>query len=212
MKKLLFAMFALSLVTVFNLNSDKASADYQECLEGGTWCQTSTDVTVTIEWGDICIWSPETFDFGTFEMSATARTVTWQFGISWEWYVDDQKGADTGYYTTVQVSDMTDPLTSNVIDASNVSMQSNWTSAGNDAWENVLAGQTSPRVYTNSPLLTAFVAINNPVEFINRDDDPNSWIVGKYYDLPYLQLVIPPYTPVGTYQGTITYTLYEGGH
>lgn len=209
MKKLLFALWAVTLISAFNF----ASADYEQCLDGDPNCSTETDVTVTIEGGDICIWSPEAFDFGTHVLSDSSQIVTWQFASGSErWYVDDQKGADTGYYTTVQVSDMVDPLTSNSIAASNVSMQSNWTSAISDAWEHVLAGFTNTRVYTNPSLLSSFVAINAPVEFINRDADSNSWIVGKYYDLPYLELVIPAYTPVGTYEGIITYTLYEGGH
>lgn len=207
MKKLLFALWAVTLASVFNF----ASAA-EDCLEGDPTCEVTTDVTVTIEWDDICIWSPDTFDFGTYTVSSSAQVVSWQFSgdLDEYWYVDDQLGSDTGYYTTIQISDLVDGA--NSISGSNVSLMSNWTTAGNDAWENFLEGQANANVYTNNALFSTFVAINNPVEFINRDQGANAWILGKYYDLPYLQLNIPPYTPVGVYQGTITYTLYHDGH
>lgn len=213
MKKLLFALWAVTLVSIFNFASDKTHADYQACEENGT-CTTSTDVYVTVTGGTLCIWSPESFNFGTYTGSSSIQTVTGQFPetVSGVRYVDDQKGADIGYYTTVQISVLTWDNWY-FIAWDNVSMMSKRTAAGNDAWENTGAGAASPRVYTNPSLFSVYQDIwTAPVEFINRDSAANFGLVGKYIDYPFLQLTIPAYTPAGNYHGIITYTLTEPGH
>jgi hypothetical protein len=80
-------------------------------------------VQVTIEPGDVCIGYTGGFDFGTYTSSAEAQTVSGSFAD--DLWVEDLKGADTGYYTTLQLSgDLVMSGTTNTIPAANVSVQS----------------------------------------------------------------------------------------
>lgn len=201
MKKLLIALWALSVISAVGYVSAG-----EACLGTEEECSTTTTVTVTIEWGDICIWSEDTFNFGTFTASGQNQVTSWQF--TQDRYVDDQKGSNSGYYTTVQISDLVDSSTSQSIPAINVALMSSF-SVSSTVGTVPLLGSVNTRVYTSNDVLNTPASLDQPREFINRDAAANSWVLGKYGEKPYLQLTIPAYTSVGTYQGTITYTLYE---
>jgi hypothetical protein len=61
-------------------------------------------------------------------------------------------------------------------------------------------------------MTAGFQSLDSARTFIEREDAANSGLVGKYGNSPDLQVVIPAYTPVGTYNATLVYTLYEGNN
>ncbi len=217
MKKLLFALWAVTLVSIFNFASDKTSADYESCVGNGTGCVTTTNVSIHLSWGNLCIWSPSSFTFDSVTVSSSDQVAEKQFtgtfgNDDWWWYVDDQRGADSGYYTTIQLSgDLTNGWWG-VISGSNLSIKSKRTTT-TDVWLNPASGSVNTRVLLSGAMVSpSYAALDLPVGFIYRNTAANSWLLGKYYDYPWLKLTIPAYTPVGTYSATIVYTLYELGH
>ena len=75
------------------------------CVGTGNSCTDSLIINVTLLAGDVCIGSSGTFDFGSYMVSSSLQTVTGAFvGNGGYFFVDDLKGADSGYYTTVQIS------------------------------------------------------------------------------------------------------------
>ena len=205
MKKLLLALGVFWVLSAFAATNHASAAT--ACLGTGSSCSTTTLVQVTIAGGNVCIGSPDTFNFGSFSVSTLAQTTSGAF--SGVFYVDDQRGSNSGYYTTVQMATLTNGA--NTIAASNVSFRSSFT-GGTTVGLFPLSGSANIRVYTATGVLNQWAALDTPKEFINRNTASNSGLIGKYGEVPFLQLVIPAYTPVGTYTGLLTYTLYEPGH
>ncbi len=181
----------------------------QACLGGAASCNTTTDVQVTLTGWDICIGSDTGFNFGTFTVSTQAQTTSGVF--SGNFYVDDQKGSNSGYYTTVQIANLVNG--SNTIPANAVSFRSSSVSA-NDIGLSPLSGGAlaiNSRVKVSGDVLNTWGLIDTPKEYIMRNNAANFGIIGRYGEKPFLQLIIPAYTPVGNYHGNLTYTLYEPG-
>lgn len=173
------------------------------CLGAGTNCSTNTTVTVTINPGDICIWSTGAFDFGQYTISSSAQTVNWTF--SSPFWVDDLKWSNSGYYTTVQMSwNLQGPGASSIA-SSNISMR---TSAVGNAGITTMAGSSNPNVVVNAGM-AAYQTLNTPRRLIERVNGANFGLIGKYGVTPQMQLVIPAYQAVGSYSGTLVYTLYN---
>jgi hypothetical protein len=57
--------------------------------------------------------------------------------------------------------------------------------------------------------MAAFQSLDTPRQLIIRNVGANNGIIGQYGVLPQMQLIIPAYQAVGTYTGTLTYTLYS---
>lgn len=72
----------------------------------------------------------------------------------------------------------------------------------------LITGQANPRVDVGAGLLS-FSSLDAARTFIKRDTAANFGVVGHYGTLPTFQVVIPAFQPVGTYTGTVTYTLIE---
>ena len=70
--------------------------------------------------GDICIGTTGSFDFGQYMALNTGQTQNGSF--SDPFWVEDLKGADTGYYTTVQLSGDMDGPGAATIPAANLFM------------------------------------------------------------------------------------------
>ena len=202
MKKLLLAFGVFWVLSAFAATNHASAAT--ACLGTGTNCSTTTQVQVSITGGDLCIGSPDGFFFWSFSVSTQPQTTTGVFNNYF--YVDDQKGSSLGYYTTVQMATLTNGA--NTIASSNVSFRSSFT-LGTEVGLTPLSGSVNTRVYTHTDTLNTWAALDTPKEFINRNTASNSGLVGKYGEIPFLQLVIPAYTPIGTYTGLLTYTLYE---
>lgn len=173
------------------------------CLNTWTNCNTTTQVQVKILPGTVCIWSTGAFDFGNYQVSSSAQTVSGAFTSPF--YVDDLKGADSGYYTTVQVNAALVGPGGATIPNSNVYMK---TAAIGNPWITTLAGTPNTRVIIAAGM-ASFQSLDTPRQLINRNTAANFWVLGQYGVNPLMQLIIPAYQAVGTYTGTLTYTLYE---
>jgi hypothetical protein len=71
-----------------------------------------------------------------------------------------------------------------------------------------LTGTANPNVQNQLSNVT-YVALNNPVTYIKRDSGVNSGVIGKYGDLPWIKIQVPAFQSVGSYSGTLTYTIIE---
>ena len=199
MKKLLKLLPVVALAFAFFAGTGANAA----CLGTGTSCSENTTVQVTIDPGDICIGSTGSFDFGNYTVSSSSQTVTGAF-TDYFW-VEDLKGADSGYYTTLQLSgDLTGPGGA-TIPAANVSVK---TSAVGAAWVTTMAGSSNTRVVVDSNM-ASYQSLDSARTYIKRDTAANYGVIGKYGALPQLQVVIPAYQSVGVYTATLVYTLYE---
>lgn len=173
------------------------------CVGGGTDCNTTTTVTVTLNPGDICIGSTWSFDFGAYTVSNTSQTVNGTF--SSPFYVEDLKGSNSGYYTTVQMSGALQGSGSSTIPAANVSMR---TSAVGNAGITTIGWSSNTNVVVNAGM-AAYQTLNTPRRLIERVNGANFGLIGQYGVTPQMQLIIPAYQAVGAYSGTLVYTLYN---
>lgn len=176
------------------------------CIGTGTSCFTTTSVQVSILPGNMCLGSTGSFDFGSFTASSSAQTVNGSFvGSGGYFYVDDLRGADSGYYTTVQLAaDLIWPGAATML-RSNVFMK---TAAIGNAGITTLAGTANTNVQIQAGM-TAYQSLDTARQLIIRNTAANSGKIGQYGVLPQMQLIIPAYQAVGTYTGTLTYTLYS---
>ncbi len=165
-----------------------------------TKAQVSTDVYLSILWGNVTIGQTGSLDFGTLTVASTETTLQKQFtGASYFW-VEDMKGADSGYYTTLQVTDLTG--TNGTISAANVSTKVDSTST------ELITGTANSNVVVSSTLLN-YTPLNSAITFIKRDNAANAGKLGKYAAYPWLEIKVPAYQSVGSYHATVTYTLIE---
>lgn len=167
-------------------------------VSSSTNAQQSTDVYLTITGGSVTISGATTFNFGTFTVSDTVVTQDKQFtGAAEVFSVRDTKGVDAGYYTTLSVTNLSGSA-ANFIPASNVYIKADTVTK--------LDGTDNANVVVNIPTYTA---LDTPVTFLKRDTAVNNGVIGEYGTWPWLRVEIPAYQTVDTYQGTLTYTLYE---
>ncbi|MDD3262833.1 MAG: hypothetical protein PHR61_03220 [Candidatus Absconditabacteria bacterium] len=165
-----------------------------------TKAQVSTDVYLTILGGNVTIGTTGAFDFGSFPVSSTENLVEKQFTGDDYFRVDDMKGADEGYYTTLQVTDLSGANGS--IPATNISTKVDSTST------TLINGTDNANVVVADGLLN-YTPLNTAITFIKRDTGANAGKLGRYAAFPRLQVTIPAYQSVGSYQATLTYTIIE---
>jgi len=187
------AIFALA----FGLTSF-ASAD-TACVGTGSECSVTTDVSVEVIAGDICIGTTGSLDLGTVTASASPQTVTATFAD--EFWVEDLKGADSGYYTTLQLSGSLADLAGNTIAATDVSVRST-------GGVSLMNGSANANVVLDAGM-AGYQSLDSARTFIKRDTAANSGLVGQYGAFPEIQINVPAYQAIGTYTATLTYTLYE---
>lgn len=200
MKKLLLALVALAWFAVIGGESHAGTG----CLAtGATTCSTTTQVSVSILPGNICIASSGSFNFGSFTVSSSAQTVSSSFTASSGYFiVDDLRGSNSGYYTTVQLSGaLTQSGGSGTIPAANVYMRAT-------GGITLLTGGANPRVSVDTGM-NNFQSLDIARQLIERPNQANFGVVGRYATLPTMQLIIPAYQAVGTYTATLVYTLIE---
>lgn len=205
MKKRMIMSLAFAAFAFVGLTTSQTHAGTW-CIGSGTSCFTTTTVQVNILPGNMCIGSTGTFNFGTFAASSIAQTVSGAFVWSgWYFYVDDLKGADAWYYTTVQLAaDLVGPGTSTLA-RTNIFMK---TPAQGSAGITTLAGTANTNVVVNAGM-AAFQSLDTPRRLIERNTAANSGKIGQYGVLPQMQIIIPAYQAVGSYSGSLTYTLYS---
>ncbi len=173
------------------------------CIGSGASCFTTTSVQVSILPGNMCIGSTGDFNFGSFTASSSSQTITGAFvGTGGYFHVDDLRGADAWYYTTVQLNaDLVGPGVATML-RTNVFMKTP------SSTTTLLAGAANAGVVVDAGM-SAFQSLETPRQLIKRNTGTNNGVIGQYGTLPQLQLIIPAYQAVGTYTGTLTYTLYS---
>jgi len=205
MKKLMMTGLACASFAILWFVSNQTFAG-TGCIGTGTNCFTTTTVQVSILPGNLCIGSTGDFNFGSFAVSSAAQTVSGAFVWSGGYfYVDDLRGNDAWYYTTLQLSaDLSGPGTAK-LGSGNVYVK---TASQGSAGITLLAGNANTAVIINAAM-SAFQSLDAPRQLIKRDNAVNLGIIGQYGVLPQMQLIIPAYQAVGAYTWTLTYTLYS---
>lgn len=165
--KTLLSFGAIALVAAGASTFLSSASAGTGCLGTGANCNTTTTVTVTINPGDICLGSTGTFNFGQYTISSSAQTVAGTF--SSPFWVDDLKGSNSGFYTTVQMSGNLLGSGSNFIPAANVSMK---TSAVGNAGITTMAGSANTNVVVNAGM-AAYQTLNTPRRLIERVNGAN---------------------------------------
>lgn len=163
--------------------------------------QENGDVYLTVDAWELTIWtSGATLNLGN---TGAWWELEWQFSGN-SFYVSDMKWAQSGYYTTIQVTDLTGSINGDTktIPAANVEFKA-WAGA-----PTLITGNTNSDVVFDSNV-SSYHAINSVVTYIKRDANNGYGILWEYGDAPYVKVTIPAFTPATTYHGVITYTLID---
>ena len=138
---------------------------------------------------NVNLWTPTT--------SLGDQEITGQFDDSF--WVEDLQWYITGHYSTIQCDGVYgsawNRLTWVYFKAENsIPTLLEWTTG------NVFIG-TGLDTYQN---------ILSPITYIYKPTNiSNAWVLNRYWDTPRLKIVIPGWTPPGTYSGTIVFSLYS---
>lgn len=108
-----------------------------------------------------------------------------------EWYI-------TGHYSTIQCDGVYGPVGNKL------------------TWIYLKAGDNNPTLifwHTGNVLIStglySYASILSPMTYIYKPTDINNiWFTNRYWDKPRLKIVIPAYSPPGTYSGTIVFSFY----
>ena len=169
----------------------------------GVYAATTT-LNMQVLAGSVSITSPTGLSFtGTITASNATQSLEQNFNTSWAYYfsVQDLKGADSGYNTTLQISG---PLTawSNTIPASAISFKSSTASP------TLLTGTANVRVTLDAGA-TSYQNFSSTRTFIVRTNSANSWVLGQYGAQIWLKIDVPAWQAAGTYTTSLVYTLIE---
>lgn len=154
--------------------------------------------TITIKVIDppLCIYSPVGVLTGIV-VKNTLQVIDQQFDY---FQVDDQRWLNSWYYTTLQLSNLTQLWGSGII--ANTSIQ--W-----KADPLVLLWWTTNALVQLGAAWASYTTANTTSTFIFRNTAPNALKTSRYGSKIWLRVNVPAYTNVWTYTWTITYTLYE---
>ena len=161
-----------------------------------------TTLNMTITAGSVTYGSATSFTFSTtLSASFSAQTINQNFtGAANYFWVQDLKGADSGYNTTLQLSGNLTAW-SNILSGSNVS----FLAVGSIT---VVSGSTNPRVVLDAAT-AAYQALNTSRNFIKRNNAANFGTIGYYAANINLKVDVPAGQAAGAYTGTLVYTLIE---
>jgi hypothetical protein len=161
----------------------------------------STDqwiVSVEITWFGIRHGTPANVDLWTITGSLNNQEFSWQFNDYF--WVEDIQWDITGHYTTVQCDGVYGPSNNKLT----------WVYLM--AWNNnptLIEWNINNHVLINSTLNT-YASILAPVTYIYKEThNDNAWLANKYWDKPRLKILIPGWTPPGSYSGTIVFSFYS---
>ncbi len=168
--------------------------------------QETADVYLEVTEGTLTITASGSIDLWSVTAPTSAVDLSGQFSTN-SFYVTDFKGSASGYYTTVQVTDLTGDNggTTYTIPAANVEFKSNAAT-----W--VLMTGTANASVTLGSITTSYLAINDPITYFERNDWTVWGILSQYGDTPWVKVTVPAFQAAAQYHGTITFTLYEPGH
>lgn len=171
-----------------------------------TNAQESTDVYLEVTEWTLTITASGSINLGSVASPAVATDLSGQFSTD-SFYVTDFQGSASGYYTTIQVTDLTGDIgwTEYSIPAANVEFKSNAVTP------NLMTGTANPAV-TLWVITTTYTAIDSPITYFERNDGTVWGILSQYGDTPWIKVTVPAFQAATTYHGIITYTLYEPGN
>jgi len=194
MKKGLFYGFGVLALAVMALVSSVNTPDVQAA---------STNVNLVISgWNTLTIGVTGSFNFTELSVPTVATVQEKQFTGDDYFWVKDLKGVNSGYYTTIEVSDLVGSETAAIIPAGNVLIKV-------PSLANVLITGTANSLVDVPAWLTTYQDFSSAINFIKRDSWSNSGVLGQYAYFPRLELTVPAYQAADSYHGTITYTLYD---
>ena len=169
--------------------------------------EMSAQINLSVIKWTLTIWTT-TWNLNLWEVnvSNSAQELSWSFGADSFW-VEDMKWLETGYRTTISVSNLSWTVPTHVISASNVSLKTAWATPNYISWASVDDSQ----VVFGSGMTSWHNNWAAPVTYFNRQNTPSNlaWRVWKWWDNLQIKVNIPAHTPYDTYRWTITYTLYD---
>ena len=194
--------YSSNLVTIDHLDSSNEESTNSCTTSGqkddGTY---GTCAEVDILGGTVTIAAPATIDFGDHTVSSTDQTSEVTLSDSNYFSLEDLQGSSSGYYTTLQVADLVDGT--KTISASNLRLKVT------DGTVHTLGGSGDANVVVPSGTQDYLnFTSDSPATLLERSSDSDG-LLGKYGVLPSFELTIPAYQTIGSYTGTITYTLIE---
>lgn len=152
-------------------------------------------INVVKSW-DLCIEGPNSFSLWSFVTKNIAQTIETESNY---FTVDDQKGSNSWYYTTVSLWNLTGNSWAVILN-STINIKASPIT--------LLSGTANPSVILDS-WITSYTSIASPVVFIKRNSGSGWNIFWTYGSKITLKVDIPAYKKPDTYSGIITYTLYE---
>ena len=147
--------------------------------------------------GTLCITWPDTFILGSVTVLSNSQIIELQSNF---FSVNDQKGVDNWYYTTLTVTWLVGAR-GWAIDLSNIQIKADPIS--------ILSWSSNSWVIISSLLSWYSVITGSPISFIRRNMGSNAWVLGEYGSKLRFKITIPSYQSVDIYTWSITYTLYE---
>jgi hypothetical protein len=158
-----------------------------------------------IKW-TLTIWT-ETWNLNLWQVnvSNSAQELSWSFWANSFW-VEDMKWLETGYYTTISVTDLNWTVSGHSISANNVSLKTAWSMPSDISWATV---EDAKVVFWE--WITSWHNGSWQVNYFQRLNTAtaDAWRVWKWWDNLQIKVNIPAHTPYDTYRWTITYTLYD---
>ena len=160
-----------------------------------TYAATAT-ITLEVKGVGLRHGTPDNINLWTPTTSSTDQEITGQF--SGNFWIEDLQWDITGHYTTIQCDGIYgsegNKLTGIYLKAGNVTP--------------TYIGWITGNVFISNEL-TNYASILNPVTYIYKPTAiANAWLWNTYGDNPWLKIIIPGWTPPGTYSGTIVFSLY----
>lgn len=154
--------------------------------------QKVAEVQLTILKYGLVIWTPANLNLGSvLPWNQVEKTFDDYF------WVEDLRGSDIGYYTTIQCDGLYGPDNFVI-----TWIQLLWNSIEFLAW---VENQTL--LYSN---LSSWTDITQPqLYFYKIDNTPLNYHINKYWNKPSIRAFIPNDAPAGDYKWKITYTLYD---
>ena len=158
-----------------------------------------------IKW-TLTIWT-KTWNLNLWQVnvSNSAQELSWSFGADSFW-IEDMKWAESWYYTTISVTDLTWTVATHVISADNVYLKTAWETPSYISWATV----SDSKVVFSSAIKSRH-NWSTPVYYFHRLNTAASdaWRIWKWWDNLQIKVTIPAHTPSDTYRWTITYTLID---
>lgn len=165
---------------------------------------TTTMLSMQIVSWSITIGSPTTLSFsGAMTSSNSTQSLEQNFSTSGAnyFYVQDLKGTDSGYNTTLQLSGWLVAGT-NTIPTSSVFFKS---ASGTPT---LMSGMANARVVLDTWSI-AYQNFSSARTFITRASGVNNGTLGQYGAQIWLRIDIPAWQAAGTYTTSLVYTLIE---